>query len=256
MSTMMQQQYCTLHDEKTTSLISCVPVEQVAWWLCLTTGKFQHCSTFSSSNLSKRYSMRYYCNFYYKASRAAYSLYALIPTIYVANTTFASAFTSTTTTTTTAVSRTSIDSKQQQQPWSRLIRTTSSDSSQCHRRSVSKVMVTNVDHDEWRRNTTGSSTITTADEVATAIDDNGTTNNDTTTTREGDNKAMAFLRKMGKVGGNKDFRFGVGADEGPSGKTMNGRVSTNFFLKYCAKPGHSQLKFTACCYCKNLFQQL
>jgi hypothetical protein len=39
-----------------------------------------------------------------------------------------------------------------------------------------------------------------------------------------DNNAMAFLRKMGRVGGNKDFRYGVGVDEGPSGKTMKGRV--------------------------------
>lgn len=36
-----------------------------------------------------------------------------------------------------------------------------------------------------------------------------------------DNRAMAFLKKIGKVGGtaNKDFRFAIGIDEGPAGKT-------------------------------------
>lgn len=41
----------------------------------------------------------------------------------------------------------------------------------------------------------------------------------------GDNKAMQFLKKIGKVGGvaNKDYRYGVGADEGPAGRTMGSR---------------------------------
>ena len=39
--------------------------------------------------------------------------------------------------------------------------------------------------------------------------------------KQKDNKAMAFLRKIGKVGGaaNKDFRFAIGIDEGTAGKT-------------------------------------
>lgn len=37
-----------------------------------------------------------------------------------------------------------------------------------------------------------------------------------------DNKAMAFLKKMGKVGGsaNRDYRFAMGIDEGPSTKAV------------------------------------
>ena len=36
-----------------------------------------------------------------------------------------------------------------------------------------------------------------------------------------DNKAMKFLKTIGKVGGtaNRDFRFALGVDEGPSGKS-------------------------------------
>jgi hypothetical protein len=39
------------------------------------------------------------------------------------------------------------------------------------------------------------------------------------------NKAMDFLMRMGKVGGNanKDYRFALGVDEGPSGKAMSSR---------------------------------
>ena len=42
--------------------------------------------------------------------------------------------------------------------------------------------------------------------------------------RKADNKAMAFLKKIGKVGGaaNKDFRYAIGIDEGPAGKTHGG----------------------------------
>lgn len=36
---------------------------------------------------------------------------------------------------------------------------------------------------------------------------------------EDDNKAMAFLRKKGKVGGVADFTNAMGVDEGPAGKT-------------------------------------
>lgn len=38
-------------------------------------------------------------------------------------------------------------------------------------------------------------------------------------TSSDDNKAMAFLRKMGKVGGSVDFTNTVGVDEGPAGKS-------------------------------------
>jgi hypothetical protein len=34
-----------------------------------------------------------------------------------------------------------------------------------------------------------------------------------------DNKAMAFLRRMGRVGGNRDFTHAIGIDEGPSTKS-------------------------------------
>ena len=46
----------------------------------------------------------------------------------------------------------------------------------------------------------------------------------------GHNKSMEFLRKMGKVGGaaNRDFRFAVGVDEGPSGKSYS---NTNSNMK-------------------------
>jgi Complex I intermediate-associated protein 30 (CIA30) len=39
---------------------------------------------------------------------------------------------------------------------------------------------------------------------------------------KGDNSAMKFLRRIGKVGGsaNRDFRYAIGVDEGSSGKSM------------------------------------
>lgn len=41
--------------------------------------------------------------------------------------------------------------------------------------------------------------------------------------KQGDNKAMAFLRKKGKVGGTADFSTNsMGVDEGPAGKTTSG----------------------------------
>jgi hypothetical protein len=38
-----------------------------------------------------------------------------------------------------------------------------------------------------------------------------------------ENKAMAFLKKIGKVGGSasRDFRFAIGVDEGASGKSLD-----------------------------------
>jgi hypothetical protein len=54
------------------------------------------------------------------------------------------------------------------------------------------------------------------------MDDVGTTaaSEQNTPDDKEDNKAMTFLRKIGKVGGvaNKDYRFAMGVDEGPSGK--------------------------------------
>ena len=40
----------------------------------------------------------------------------------------------------------------------------------------------------------------------------------------GDNKAMQFLKQIGKVGGtaNRDFRYAMGVDEGPAGKSAGG----------------------------------
>jgi len=44
-------------------------------------------------------------------------------------------------------------------------------------------------------------------------------------TKKTDNKAMAFLRKIGRVGGsaNRDFTHAIGIDEGPAGKTVGGK---------------------------------
>jgi hypothetical protein len=44
--------------------------------------------------------------------------------------------------------------------------------------------------------------------------------------KKGNKKAMDFLRKIGKVGGNKDFTNAIGIDEGVSGKesTKGGKV--------------------------------
>lgn len=49
---------------------------------------------------------------------------------------------------------------------------------------------------------------------------------------EPDNKAMAFLKKMGKVGGsaNRDLRFAIGVDEGPSGKTISDGMNVSTFF--------------------------
>jgi hypothetical protein len=46
---------------------------------------------------------------------------------------------------------------------------------------------------------------------------------------EADNKAMSFLKKIGKVGGaaNRDLRFAIGVDEGPAGKTMSDGMKVN-----------------------------
>jgi len=45
--------------------------------------------------------------------------------------------------------------------------------------------------------------------------------------KTGDNKAMQFLKKIGKVGGsaNRDFRYAIGVDEGPAGKSSGGQSS-------------------------------
>lgn len=53
----------------------------------------------------------------------------------------------------------------------------------------------------------------------------GENNSQDTKQENGDNKAMQFLKKMGKVGGaaNRDFRYAIGVDEGPAGKSSGGR---------------------------------
>eukprot|EP00978_Attheya_sp_CCMP212_P001403 scaffold2957_cov55-Attheya_sp.AAC.2 len=58
------------------------------------------------------------------------------------------------------------------------------------------------------------------------------TENDEAEDMTGDNKAMAFLRKMGKVGGasSEDLMNAIGVDEGPVGKTsrtLGGKSSTS-----------------------------
>ena len=52
--------------------------------------------------------------------------------------------------------------------------------------------------------------------------DDDATSTATKSTKDGDNKAMSFLRKIGKVGGanNQDFLNAMGVDEGPAGKSM------------------------------------
>jgi len=51
--------------------------------------------------------------------------------------------------------------------------------------------------------------------------------------KKGDNRAMAFLKKIGKVGGaaNKDFRHAIGIDEGV-GKTQ-GENQVNKKTRFC-----------------------
>jgi hypothetical protein len=53
---------------------------------------------------------------------------------------------------------------------------------------------------------------------------NGSSSSSQAGTGDGDNKAMQFLKKIGKVGGaaNRDFRYALGVDEGPSGKSAGG----------------------------------
>lgn len=68
--------------------------------------------------------------------------------------------------------------------------------------------------------------------MATTDDDSNDTDTSSNTAVSssnsgGDNKAMAFLRKIGKVGGGQDFKNALGVDEGPSGKhsSKGGKVS-------------------------------
>lgn len=43
------------------------------------------------------------------------------------------------------------------------------------------------------------------------------------------NSAMDFLKKIGKVGGaaNRDFRYAIGVDEGPSGKSAGNGLNVS-----------------------------
>ena len=62
--------------------------------------------------------------------------------------------------------------------------------------------------------------------VATSTSDNGKNKSKTEKKENGDNSAMAFLRKIGKVGGPPiDFTNAVGADEGSGGKSSGGTPS-------------------------------
>jgi hypothetical protein len=65
--------------------------------------------------------------------------------------------------------------------------------------------------------------------VLLAENDDKKVSETTTTTFDGtgsDNKAMAFLRRIGKVGGTaqQDFTNAVGVDEGPAGKNGQAKV--------------------------------
>lgn len=58
----------------------------------------------------------------------------------------------------------------------------------------------------------------------------------------GDNKAMAFLKKIGKVGGaaNRDYRHAIGVDEGSSGKSVGsgyGLKKVAAAFKSCVETG-------------------
>lgn len=48
------------------------------------------------------------------------------------------------------------------------------------------------------------------------------------------NKSMEFLKKIGKVGGtaNRDLRFAVGVDEGPSGKVLGNDVKVKEIIYF------------------------
>jgi hypothetical protein len=50
------------------------------------------------------------------------------------------------------------------------------------------------------------------------------------------NKAMEFLKRIGKVGGsaNKEYIFAMGVDEGPSGKALGSRGSVST-RSYCSR---------------------
>ena len=52
---------------------------------------------------------------------------------------------------------------------------------------------------------------------------------------KGDNKAMAFLRKVGRVGGaaNMDFANAMGLDESPSGGTKSAHHEDGFKVSDC-----------------------
>jgi hypothetical protein len=73
---------------------------------------------------------------------------------------------------------------------------------------------------------TATSFTATSERWFSARSDSGLSENTTTSNR--DNKSMAFLKKIGKVGGaaNKDFRYAIGIDEGPAGKTHGSKVGT------------------------------
>lgn len=49
-----------------------------------------------------------------------------------------------------------------------------------------------------------------------------------------ENKAMLFLKKIGKVGGNsnRDFRLAIGFDEGPGGKAVGDGMKVKFIPHY------------------------
>lgn len=66
-------------------------------------------------------------------------------------------------------------------------------------------------------------------------------------TTKNDNKAMAFLRKRGKVGGSANqFTKSMGVDEGPVGKTSSGGVKVRLlFLLHFPVPNRISLLLTS-----------
>jgi hypothetical protein len=71
--------------------------------------------------------------------------------------------------------------------------------------------------------TSSSSRIVSSSTEARAANDevNSSSSSTTTTNKNGDNKAMSFLKKIGKVGTKVDFTHAIGVDEGSGGEKVS-----------------------------------
>jgi hypothetical protein len=70
-----------------------------------------------------------------------------------------------------------------------------------------------------------SSTMSAASAASSSENPNSTATSATTTTpnKKTQQKAMDFLKKIGRVGGDTDFRYAIGVDEGETGKSTGGK---------------------------------